>query len=125
MLGIWVEVGTAQTSTPIPDEDIPDENLRTALKTALTVDQLTQENMKSITEFTDNFPASGAEIERLTGLRYAINLTILSLSGHEITDISELANLTKLTKVLLTKNEVSVIPDMSALTALKTLHLDD
>ena len=127
MLGIWVEVGTAQTT--ITATEMPDAKLRTRvleqLKNLMIVDS-------TATTFTDDdmenslfksLGPPGDNIGNLTGLEYAINLTQLTLSNNSISDISAVSGLTNLTQLSLDDNNISDISAVSGLTNLRTLNL--
>lgn len=72
---------------------IPDPNLKAALINALnkTDENITQADMESLT----SFDASNKNITNLTGLEYAVNLTLINLSNNHIYDRSPLKNLSK------------------------------
>ena len=127
MLGIWVEVGTAQTT--ITATEMPDAKLRTRvleqLKNLMIVDS-------TATTFTDDdmenslfksLGAPGDNIGNLTGLEYAINLTQLTLSNNSISDISAVSGLTNLRILNLARNEIRYISVLSNLIKLTSLDL--
>ena len=127
MLGIWVEVGTAQTIT---ETDMPDANLRAAvlarLKTLnIVVDSattFTRANMAN-TSFTV-FSGYNDGISDMTGLKYATSLTELNLNSNSISTIrTDLP--TSLKKLHLRENSISTIPDLSGLTVLEWLYLTE
>ena len=75
--------------------DIPDSNLRQALREALALPDeipITQLDMLQLTDFI----AEDAGIENITGLEYAHNLRNLFLPSNPIKDLTPLANLTQL-----------------------------
>ena len=88
---------TVNIPDPIPDPStwMPDANLRTAVRSALSLgnnDTLTQASMANLTRLT----ARNAQISNLTGLEYATNLTSLDLRDNTISNISALSGLTNL-----------------------------
>ena len=114
MLGIWVEVGTAQSNW------MPDANLRAGVRKALGKnpgDTFTQAEMATITEliataFSNVYNIKG--VTDLTGLEHATSLTTLrfdSFPGHPND----------------TDHSISTIPDLSVLNQLTffTIQYDD
>ena len=128
MLGIWVEVGTAQT--PITETEMPDANLRAAVLARLKALNIVD---SSATTFTDDDMANDAftvfsgykkGIADLTGLEHADNLTELNLNENSISTIP--TNLpTSLQKLHLRDNSISTIPNLSSLTSLIWLYLSN
>ena len=100
--------------------DIPDPGLRTAVRSALNLPDdvpLTQASMRLLNELE----AADRQIERLTGLEYATNLTRLSLVFNNISDLTPLAGL-RLKELWLWDN---LVTDLSPLFNMTTLtHLD-
>lgn len=99
----------ADPSTTIPDEivEIPDTNLRTAIKEALDVtddNQITKAKMEALTDFT----AVDKGIVDLTGIEYASNLTTLKLDNNRITNegIVPATKLAKLVTVDISGNQI-------------------
>ncbi|MDE0469517.1 MAG: leucine-rich repeat domain-containing protein [Candidatus Poribacteria bacterium] len=134
MLGIWVEVGTAQTIT---ETDMPDPGLRNAVLQELKGfgvigsgdTTFTRENMAD-TRFTRlHATGSGRYTSDLTGVKYATSLTGLTVSNSDlsstdsVSDISELMHLTSLTTLNLNGNSISDISVLSGLTSLTALYL--
>ena len=128
MLGIWVEVGTAQTIT---ETDMPDANLRAKVLAQLkalsivdsTATDFTQANMAD-SRFTELDAVVG--IADITGLEYATNLTRLNLFFNvntNLSDISAVSGLTNLTDLNLGSNNISNISAVSGLTNLTNLNL--
>ena len=98
--------------------DIPDTNLRTAVREALNLPAgapITQADMRRLTSFN----AKNRQITELAGLEYATNLTELRLGENPITDISPLAQLTQLS--FLRINDCWTIDDISPLANLTQL----
>ena len=109
-LSIPVKV-TAQTV------DIPDPNLRAAIETKLgkaSGDPITAAEMGTLTFFS----ASNANINVLTGLESATNLTYLFLWNNSISDLSPLSGLTSLEFLDLQGNSVSDLSPVMGLTNL-------
>ena len=102
--------------------EIPDPNLRQAVRGALELpDQtpITQQEMLRLTWL----PTHDKGIIDLAGLEHATNLQSLDLGGNQITDIRPLANLIQLTWLSLWNNHVEDITPLANLTKLKTLDL--
>ena len=100
---------------------IPDPNLRAAIEDALgktSGARITEVDMRRLTKLD----AGKRGIQDLTGLEFAINLTVLNLSFNEISDVSPLANLKDITRLLLYVNDIS---DISSLAGLKNLTYMD
>ena len=129
MLGVWIEVGTAQTT--ITATEMPDAKLRTRVLEQLknlmivgsTATTFTDDDMEG--SLFKSLGAPGDNIGNLTGLEYAINLTQLTLSNNSISDISAVSGLTNLTQLYLDKNNISDISAVSGLTKLQFLRLHD
>ena len=64
-------------------------------------------------------------IRDLTGLEFAVNLKMLTLTGNEISDVSPLANLRNLTYLNLADNEISDVSPLANLRNLEILDLTD
>ena len=119
-------------NNPILDPDsplveVPDPNLKTAVREALNLPDgvpLTQASMRQLTRLD----ARNRQITTLTGLEHALNLTELSLAGNNISDlvpiVSPLANLMQLTVLQLGGNQIEDISPLANLTQLKVAHLD-
>ncbi len=129
-----------------PLVDIPDPNLRVAIRDVLTLPDevpLTQASMGQLTRLD----ARNKQITTLSGLEHALNLTELNLAennisdlgsivsllglrelhlgGNQIEDISPLANLTQLTYLRLNDNwRIKDIGSLANLTQLQVVHLD-
>ena len=96
---------------------IPDPNLRAVLETALgkaSGDPIIVAEMATLT----HLEGDEANINGLTGLEFATNLTWLNLGDNSIRDISAVAGLTNLTVIYLWNNALS---DLSPLTGLINL----
>ena len=104
--------------------EIPDPNLRTAIREALQLPDgqpITQQRMLEIT----TLKASGKGITNLTGLDNATNLKHLYLAGRRgVSDISALANLIKLETLNLSGQAVSDITPLSNLVNLVYLSIE-
>ena len=75
--------------------EIPDPNLRSALREALSLSsnqRITQARMRSLT----NLSADRRGIKDLTGLEHATNLTFLHVGYNEIRNLQPLKGLTRL-----------------------------
>ena len=112
----------AETSTATTAINIPDNNLRAKIETALgkaSGDPISAAEMATLTSFT----AQDASISNLTGLETATNLTTLKLGDNSVSDISALTGLTKLTELQLWDNSISNISAVAGLTQLTRLYL--
>ena len=126
---------TAKTSIDITlprPVRITDDNLATAVRNALNSrhsfnlqagDSVFPEDMALLTTFTASNPVQGEEIENLTGLEAATNLTSLNLSGNDFSSLTPLAKLVLLETLDLSENDISSISSLAKLTALTTLNL--
>ena len=117
---------TVNIPDPIPDPStwMPDANLRTAVRSALSLgnnDTLTQASMANLTGLT----ARNAQISSLTGLEHATNLTSLDLRDNTISNISALSGLTNLESLRLKGNNISSVSALSGLTSLTLLNLKE
>ena len=111
-------IGTAQAV------DVPDPNLRAAIETTLgkaSGTPITAAEMETLTFFR----AIDANINDLTGLEYATNLTYLFLWNNAISDLTPLSSLTSLQFLDLQGNSVSDLSPVMGLTNLIFLGLRD
>ena len=111
-----------------PLVEVPDPNLRAAVREALNLPHgvpLTQASMRQLTRLD----ARNRQITALTGLEHALNLTELNLAGNNISDlvpiVSPLANLMQLTVLQLGGNQIEDISPLANLTQLTVLRLND
>ena len=113
----------ASTITPTDGPvSIPDVNLRARIAERLgkpSEAQLTVGEMLNLTALN----GEDADIQDLTGLEHAYNLTQLYLSRNSVTDVSALAGLTQLINLTLDDNSVSDISALAGLTHLNELRL--
>jgi Leucine-rich repeat (LRR) protein/formylglycine-generating enzyme required for sulfatase activity len=120
-----------ETLGTIPDGDgaealavhIPDPNLEGALREALGLPEgnLTRELLASLEELH----ADGMDIERLSGLEFAVNLTTLNLNhNHTIVDLGPVAGLTRLEHLGFAHNQVTDLGPVANLTSLIRLTMD-
>ena len=103
---------------------IPDDNLRAAIEVALgkaTGTAITVENMEGLKRLV----ARDRNIQNLTGLQSAINLSLLSLRNNQISDLSPIAGLIGLHELWLNDNPVSDLSPLKKLTNLTLLNIDD
>ena len=102
--------------------EIPDPNLEHAIREKLVLPDeisLTQADMLQL----GNLDASNRQIKDLTGLEYAIHLTVLYLSQNEISNLTPLAGLSRLENLSLWGNPISDLSPLANLTELNYLHL--
>jgi len=100
---------------------IPDAGLESAVRNWLAkpTGDISDSDMRSLTTLW----VSG-DIDDLTGLQYATNLTQLRISSYgQLSDIAPLASLTNLTEVWLTCRELTDITPVGGLTKLTVLGL--
>ena len=91
----------------IPPPVIPDDNLRAAIKKALSGKEPTKENLVDLKTLN----APGREIRDLTGLEHAEELTFLKLDRNEFDNITPLINLENLKFVDISENDFLANPD--------------
>ena len=102
--------------------EIPDPNLKQAIREALTLSDeipLTQQEMQRLTRLE----APEKQIEDLTGLEYASNLKWLRLQRNNISDIKPLSELNQLEGVGLWVNPISDLSPLANFTNLRFLDL--
>ena len=102
--------------------DIPDPNLKAAIREELQLPpaaDITQQQMLELTRLK----AIRSEIADLTGLEHATNVRLLALWGNRISDLTPLANLTELKYLLLAGNQVVDITPLARLTQLMELNI--
>jgi hypothetical protein len=101
-------LGTTLTVTVPSIVAIPDTNLKSALRTALSIPQ-SNEICKKEALLLTRLDANSRGISNLEGLQYATNLTVLTLFGNSITDLTPLSGLTNLRILALSFNHISDI----------------
>ena len=102
--------------------EIPDANLRGALKVALVSwEAITGEELAALVRLE----AGSANIRDLTGLEFATGLTHLDLGWNDISDLSPLSGLTRLTYLDLEENDISDLSPLSGLTRLGNLDFSE
>ena len=101
--------------------DIPDPNLRAAVRKALNLEHgvpLTQATMQRLIELD----ARNSQIQHLTGLEYARNLSTLILVYNNISELTSLAEL-RLKELRLWRNSVIDLSPLANMTTLTLLDL--
>ena len=138
------QIATAQTV------HIPDPGLRTAIELELgkeVGEDITQADMASLQSLQvnnchfltltemgvwwrtkrwicqSNSDTLEYEIQDLTGLEFAVNLTELHFGPNQVSDVSALKNLTKLTYLDLGRNQIADVSPLKGLTNLTHLFL--
>ena len=102
---------------------IPDANLRAAIEEALNKPSGAPINEAEMYALTELF-LQARDIENLTGLEFALNLTLLDTQyNYGITDISPLSGLTKLETFSLGCNRFTDLSPLGNLTNLKYLNV--
>ena len=102
--------------------EIPDPNLRQAIREALTLPDeipLTQQEMLRLTQLE----APEKHIKDLTGLEHATNLKWIDVHRNNISDLKPLAELTQLERLGLWVNPISDLSPLANLTKLRGLDL--
>jgi hypothetical protein len=99
---------------------IPDETLKAAIEAQLGSDP-TPADMNNLYALT----CSSSDVEDLTGLEYATNLSYLNVQRNEIRSVTPLAGLTNLTHLDLNNNYIGSFSVLSGLTKLTFLDLHD
>lgn len=113
---------TTEKNTVYTDSDIPDEELRNAIKNTAGV--LDRQHLEAIQYLSVERQKGTAGISDLTGLELLPSLETLYLQEQMITDISVLAKCTRLSYVNLSNNRIRTIPDLSSLKKISWLALD-
>ena len=112
---LYIILGSAALAQNV---EIPDPNLRNAIREALNLADgasITQADVRLLTRLE----ARGEQIQDLSGLQYAINITRIDLGENDISNLSPLAALTQLEYAELRRNPIS---DLSPLANLPQLH---
>ena len=115
---------------------IPDQNLRSFIEKALGTQETVTTTVRNAVTIIQRFAitagemltltelgATNANIQDLTGLEFARNLTWLDLGNNNISDVSALSGLTHLTTLGLLDNNISDVSALSGLTNLIFLSL--
>lgn len=108
----------------INEIEFNDKNIKNILLHNYDIDsdnKITEYDMKNIEKIYLN----GLNIQDLSGLEYATNLTFLDLGNNNLSDISLLSNLTNLTELYLNYNDIEDISPLNNLTCLKILYLSN
>ena len=106
--------------------DIPDPNLARVIRRKLGLKRGADITKKAMSELTTlNASRRAPEIDTITGLEHATNLTELFLTYNSVNDITPLAGLTNLTKLHIEGNRVDRLGALAGLTNLTSLHLGD
>lgn len=113
---------TTKENVVYQDSDIPDEELRNAIKKFAGV--LDKAHLEAVTYLGVERQKGTAGIADLKGLELLPCLQELNLSNQMVTDISVLSNCVYLTNVNLTNNCIRTIPDLSALSVIQWLILN-
>ena len=114
---------TIEIDGTLPDLT-PDPGLSRKLRALLGTDptkRITAADLKG----RNTLELEGSDIEDLSGLEHATDLTTLVLSDNTITDITPLEGLTELTTLNLKGNNISDITVLQGLTQLTTLDLSN
>lgn len=103
--------------------NIPDKNLKKMLVKAVgsTNNEVTAEQLKTVTELTKLSADPNLQIRDLTGIEYCVNLRKLDLSYQKFQDVSPLKKLTKLEELNLSYDPITNISELKTLTSLQKL----
>ena len=104
--------------------DIPDPNLRAAIRETLNLPDDTPLT-RAVMLLMVRLKAKDRQIENLTGIEHATALEWLVLANNEISDLRPLAALTQLDHINLRNNRVVDISPLASLIRLTNLHLDE
>lgn len=112
---------------------IPDATLRSKIANRVgglssTATTVTRSQLEKVTYLSDSrYKASDAAVKSLKGIEYLTNLENLYLGNHELTDISNVnwSSLKKLSTLSLMGNDISKAVDLSGMSGLKSLDLDE
>ena len=107
---------------PSQPVNIPDPDLRSAIEKALGKTSgatISPADMRTLTELD----AREQDIQDITGIEFATNLTALYLNENEISDVSALIQLKELRTLWLYVNQISDIAALAQLTNLTSLSL--
>ncbi len=106
--------------------EVPDASLARTIRRKLGLGSRADITKKAMLELTTlNASRRAPEINSITGLEHATNLTTLLLDYNSINDITPLTGLTNLTTLHIEGNRVDRIMPLAGLTNLTTLHLSD
>ncbi len=120
-----VALGTsAAWAAPEDPVVMPDAALRSVVQEALGITDGRNPTEAQMATLSQLF-AEDRGIADLTGIEYAVNLTILNLDNNQIINLSPLSGLTKLTELWLWENQISDISPLSGMAALTSLNLED
>lgn len=103
--------------------EIPDPNLRVAIRDALNQPDGVPLNVLRMRQLTRLDVPPDSQIRDLAGLEYATNLTYLALGGNEITDLTPIAGLVKLRFLSVWGSPISDLSPITNLTELTDLYL--
>ncbi len=108
--------------------EVPDRSLAATIRRTLGLtanDYITEQAMLELTTLDADGDSRGwlGEIEDLTGLEYAKNLTTLLLTSNSVRDLMPLTGLTKLTRLEIYGNKVVFLTPLKDLTNLTKLEL--
>jgi len=113
---------TTEKNEVYTDSDIPDEELRNAIKNVAGT--LDRQHLEAINYLSAERQKGTVGISDLTGLELLPCLQTLYLQNQMITDISVLAKCTQLGSVELSNNRIRTIPDLSSLKEISWLVLN-
>ena len=102
--------------------EIPNPNLRAAIHEALNLPDgvpITQAAMRRLTKLE----SPGKQIQDLSGLEHAVNITWIDFRDNQITDLSPLTSLTRLEVLIMGENPISDLSPLAKLTRLSTFYV--
>lgn len=113
------EPNQSSTDTTIVDTSKLDPGLLSAIKDALAPNDLTEENLNSLT-YLD---ASGKNISDINGLELIPNLTSLILDNNNLSDISQIPkSLLSLQNLSINNNSITDISSLSSINSVSALN---
>lgn len=122
-VGLDIEIDLSQLDKLNAVVEVPDPNLRQAIREALFLpdgEPLIQSQMLRLT----HLQVESSELNNLTGLEHATNLESMSLGGTGmVSDLIPISNLIELRSLNLADNQIQDIRPLSNLINLKVLNL--
>ena len=123
LLALSSSINTVNAAVVIVSDDVLAAKLRETLGLADEAD-ITDTDLESLTNLvTTTLTETDPQIQSLEGLEFAINLTVVSLIGHNISDLDLLTTWTSIETLNLTGNSIVDLRPLENLTTLTHLYL--
>ena len=123
LLALSSSINTVNAAVVIVSDDVLAAKLRETLGLADEAD-ITDTDLESLTTLvTAVVTETDPQIQSLEGLEFAINLTVVSLIGHNISDLDPLTTWTSIETLNLTGNSIVDLRPLENLTTLTHLYL--